>query len=77
MGTSFNGIMIKKGDDGTVRITEEDTIQKLKAATNDKQFASQLAAEEYAGVNLRPYRCSKMQLMEPGNETPYQANTRS
>lgn len=62
----FNGIMIAKEKDGTIKVTQQEKITKLQHPATQKDFTSQRALAQYIGVCTRPDVCANIQLIAPG-----------
>lgn len=66
--TTFNGINIKRKNDGTIITTQEDKIEAMTDPIDEKSFISVRASAQYIGVNTRPDACANVQLLAPGTE---------
>lgn len=66
--TFFNGIIISKGNNNMVPLTQDDMIKKVEIPSWKKSFASKRAMCKYMGVNRIPYTRSSVQLIASRKE---------
>lgn len=58
--TNFNGVRLKRIDDGRLLLEQSEKIQKHEMAKTQKDFSSQRALAQYIGVNFRPDVCASV-----------------
>lgn len=68
--TTFNGLPINIETDEHLNTTKVDKINKIKAGSTQKEFASIRALGQNIGVNVRPEICAPIQLIVPGDAPP-------
>lgn len=67
-GSQFNVLTIKRPNDGTITLGQEEKINKLTTARTQKQFASNRSLAQYVAVNVPPDICAAVQSIAPGND---------